>query len=43
MDIFKYRSAISYDIKADIVVAVPGGLIEVAGSEPLPESENIIK
>jgi len=42
-DIFKYRDAVRCGIRADIAVAVPGGVIEVAGTEPLPEMSNIIK
>jgi len=42
LDTFKFRQAVDADIKADIVVAVPGGLIEVAGTESLTQSEIMI-
>jgi len=43
MNIFRYRAAQRIRIAADMAVAVPGGVIEIASWESHESSENIIK
>lgn len=43
MNIFRYRAAQSIKIAADMAVAVPGGVIEIASWESLEYDDDMIK